>query len=108
MDEPEFNRLADAEIARIEAAIEGCGGDVDVDMQSGGVLEIEFPDGSKVIVNRHTAAREIWVAARSGGYHFRPQAGRWIGTRDGTELFALLARVVGEQLGSPVSLERRA
>ncbi|MCB1894234.1 MAG: iron donor protein CyaY [Zoogloeaceae bacterium] len=104
MDEREFGRLADDEMARIEAALEACDGDFDVDLQPGGVIEIEFDDGSKVVINRHSAAREIWLAARSGGYHFAPRDGRWIAGRDGAELYAVLARVIGEQSGTPVRL----
>jgi len=68
------------------------------------VIEIEFGNGSKIIVNRHGAAREIWVAARSGGYHFRPDGGRWLGTRDGEELLAALSRTVSEQAGVRIAL----
>ena len=68
------------------------------------MIEIEFENGSKIIVNRHGAAREIWVAAKSGGYHFRPDGGRWLGTRDGEELLAALARSVSEQAGVRVEL----
>lgn len=106
MDEVEFGRLAEREMARIEAALEASGGDFDVDLQPGGVLEVEFDDGSKVIVNRHMAAREIWVAARSGGFHFAPTDGRWIAGRDGTELYDLLERVLSEHSGSAVRLQR--
>jgi CyaY protein len=104
MDEREFNALADAELRRIEDAIENCGADVDLEVKPGGVLELEFDDGSKIIINRHTAAREIWVAAKSGGYHFRPQDGGWVGTRDGEELMAAIARCMTEQAGEPVHL----
>ena len=104
MDEREFNRLADAMLAKIEAALEDCGADVDVDIQPGGVIEVEFENGSKIIVNRHTAAGEIWVAARSGGYHFKPDGARWLASRDGAELMAVLARCVSEQAGTPVTL----
>jgi CyaY protein len=104
MDEREFNALADAELRRIEDAIENCGADIDLEVKPGGVLEVEFQDGSKIIINRHTAAREIWVAAKSGGYHFRPQDGRWVGTRDGEELTAAIARCMTEQAGEPVNL----
>lgn len=105
MEEREFNALADAMLARIEAALEACG-DVDFDFETkpGGVLELEFDNGSKVIINRHTAAREIWVAAKSGGYHFKPEDGRWAGTRDGEELLAAIARCMSEQSGEPVTL----
>ncbi len=104
MEESAFNALAEAELAHIEAALESCGVELDVEAKPGGILEVEFDDGSKIIINRHSAAREIWVAARSGGFHFRPQDGRWIAARDGAELYALLSRVVGEQGGGAAVL----
>lgn len=104
MDEGEFNALAEAALRRIENAIDSCGADVDLEVMPGGVLEVEFADGGKMIINRHTAAREIWVAARSGGYHFRPEGGRWVGTRDGEELMAALSRCLSEQAGEEVRL----
>lgn len=102
MEESAFNALAEAELARIEAALESCGAELDIETMPGGVLEIEFDNGSKMVINRHSAAREIWVAAKSGGFHFRPDAGRWVATRDGAELYAMLSRLVSEQSGSPV------
>ena len=102
MEESAFNALAEAELARIEAALESCGAELDIETMPGGVLEIEFDNGSKMVINRHLAAREIWVAAKSGGFHFRPDAGRWVATRDGAELYAMLSRLVSEQSGSPV------
>jgi CyaY protein len=108
MEEREFMMAADAELARIETALEAASesGVVDFDFETkpGGVIEIEFENGSKIIVNRHGAAREIWVAAKSGGYHFRPEGGRWLGTRDGEELLAALSRTVSEQAGVMVAL----
>lgn len=108
MDEREFTMAADAELLRIEAALEAASengvADFDFETKPGGVIEIEFENGSKIIVNRHGAAREIWVAARSGGYHFRPEGGRWVGTRDGEELLAALSRTVSEQAGVRVEL----
>lgn len=104
MEETEFNTLAGAALTRIEQALDACAADIDYELQPGGVLELEFGDGSKIIINRHAAAREIWVAARSGGFHFRHENGRWIGTRDGTELFSSLSRLVSEQAGESVSL----
>lgn len=104
MEESAFNALAEAELMRIEAALERCGLDLDLELKQGGVLEVEFDNGSKVIVNRHAAAREIWVAAKSGGFHFRAEGGKWIAGRDGAELYQVLSRVVGEQAGAAVSL----
>jgi CyaY protein len=104
VDEREFNELADAQLRRIEDAIEACGADVDLEVKPGGVLEVEFANGSKIIINRHTAAREIWLAARSGGYHFRPEDGRWLASRDGEELMAAIGRCIAEQGGGAVHL----
>ena len=108
MDEREFMTAADAELARIETALEVASesgvADFDFETKPGGVIEIEFDNGSKIILNRHAAAREIWLAAKSGGYHFRPEGGRWLGTRDGEDLLAALSRTLSEQAGVKVSL----
>jgi CyaY protein len=105
MDEREFNALADATLRHIEDAIESCDADVDLEVKPGGVLEVEFDNGSKIIINRHTAAREIWLAARSGGYHFRSEGDRWVGTRDGEDLMTAIARCMSEQAGSEIRLD---
>lgn len=104
MDESEFERLATAMLNRIEAALEGCAADIDFELAAGGVLEIEFVDGSKIIVNRHGAAKEIWVAAKSGGFHFRHADGRWVDTRSGEELLAALSRLASAQAGEAITL----
>ena len=105
MDETKFATLAEQTLSRIEAALEETGVDADVELKPGGVIEIEYADGSKMIINRHAAAREIWVAARSGGFHFRWDAGAWRDTREGTELFAALSKLVSAQSGQPVRLK---
>ena len=108
MDEREFMTAADAELARIETALEAViesgVADFDFETKPGGVIEIECGDGSRIILNRHTAAQEIWLAARSGGFHFRPSGGRWCATRDGEELVSALSRTLTEQCGVPVRL----
>jgi CyaY protein len=104
MTEAEFIERAERALARIDAALEESGVDADVERKEGGIVEIEFADGSRMVVNRHGAAREIWVAARSGGFHFRWDGGAWRDTRDGTELFAALSRLVSAQSGQAVIL----
>ncbi|MHB1373944.1 MAG: iron donor protein CyaY [Thauera sp.] len=106
MEESAFNALAEAELARIESALEASGVDIDIEPKPGGILELEFDNGTKMIINRHTAAREIWVAAKSGGFHFRPLDGRWVNTRDGADLWAMLAALASAQAGEPVELNR--
>jgi CyaY protein len=105
MNEAEFDRLASAALQTIEQRLEASGVDADFELKDGGVLEVEFADGSKLIVNRHAAAREIWLAARSGGFHFRFDGSAWRDTRNGTELFAALSRVASQQAGHAVKLE---
>lgn len=104
MEDREFNTLADAALARIEAALEASGADIDFELAAGGVLEIEFADGSKIIVNRHGVAREIWVAARAGGFHFRWNGLVWRDTRDGVELMIKLSALASQQAGEVVNL----
>lgn len=104
MDESRFNQLADAMLARIEAALAENDVDFDYELKPGGVIEVEFVDGGKIIINRHTAAREIWIAARSGGFHFKPEGDAWVNTRDGSHLMQVLERCMSEQAGTPVKL----
>lgn len=97
MTESEFKEVADAVFHRIERAIDASGTDIDYD-NDGTILEMEFEDGSKVIVNRHVPNREIWLAAKSGGFHYTLKDGVWFSQRDGSELFAKLAELA--QIGS--------
>ena len=106
MNDSEFNTLADEALKQIEAGLEQSDADLDFAMVSAGVLEIELPDGSKIIVNRHSAAREVWVAAKSGGYHFRWDGSAWRDTRDKSELMASLTRILSSQSGESVKLSR--
>ena len=105
MDESAFIGAADATLETIglalDAALETGGADLDWE-QRDGVLTIECDDGSRIIVNRHVPNREIWVAARSGGFHFSSREGAWRDTRSGEELFASLARVIESQSGEKV------
>ena len=95
MTESEFHGAVDAILSRVEASLGG-EDDLDVDLESG-ILTITCADDTKIIVNRQTPNREIWVAARSGGFHFTFRAGAWHDTRSGDELFASLARVIASQ-----------
>ncbi|MDX8400077.1 MAG: iron donor protein CyaY [Gallionellaceae bacterium] len=97
MTESEFNELADAIFRRIERTIDASGTDIECNL-NGSLLELEFEDGSKVIVNRNSPNQEIWLAAKSGGFHYAMQQGVWISRRDGSELFAKIIELV--QLGA--------
>lgn len=97
MTESEFHRAVDGVLARIESSVEDVDA-LDVDLESG-ILTVTCPDDSRVIVNRQTPNREIWVAARSGGFHFAWKEGAWRDTRSADELFASLTRIIESQAG---------
>ena len=99
MTESEFNELADAVFDRIEQALDATDADVEYSL-AGGVLELEFEDGSKIIINRHAPNREIWLAAKSGGFHYAWQDGQWFSRRDGSELFGKLGELVQSGCGT--------
>ena len=97
MNESDFHHAVDAVLDRIERAAEASEG-IDADLE-GGVLTLTCPDGSRIVVNRQTPNREVWVAARSGGFHFASREGAWRDTRSGEELFARLSAITREQAG---------
>ncbi|HEY9103169.1 iron donor protein CyaY [Chitinimonas sp.] len=93
MTESEFLNASDAVFDRIETVLDD--GDFDVDLnRNGNVLEIEFDDGAKIVVNRHVPNQELWLAARAGGFHYRWQDGAWRSTREDGEFFAQLATLI--------------
>lgn len=91
VDEREYQQLADAALAEIEAHLEMT--DVDFEIAAGGILQIDLDNGSQIIINKQSAAQEIWVAARSGGFHYRWNGSAWLDTRSGEELHAAIARL---------------
>ena len=102
LSDADYRRLSDAVLATIEAkADQWLQADViDIDTQrTGGMLELVFPDDSRIVVNTQPPLQEIWLAARGGGFHFRHVQGRWLDTRDGIEFFEVLSRHAGTQAG---------
>lgn len=101
--ESDFVALADRVLGAIAAALDA--GDADVDSTlNDGVLTIDCGAGGKLIVNRHQPSREIWVAAKSGGFHFRGRDGAWRDTRDGSELGEKLSQLLHAQAGFDLEL----
>ncbi len=106
MNESEFDQLAEETLVAIEEAVENSGADIDFD-SAGGILTLEFANGSQIIINKQAPLKQIWVAARSGGYHFDYDAdsASWRLQGQGDELYAALARYCSEQAGEEVVLE---
>ncbi|MHB8550492.1 MAG: iron donor protein CyaY [Acidiferrobacterales bacterium] len=105
MNEAEFNSKVEKTLQRIEQAVEASGADIEFE-NAGDILTLEFTDGSKVIVNKQGAATQIWVAAKSGGYHdsFQDAGAQWVNDQSGEELFAELSRIVSQQARAPVRI----
>ncbi len=104
MNETEFNAQVDDLMLAIEDAIDDSGANIDYE-SSGGVMTLTCEnDGSKIIISRQPALREIWVAARSGGYHCAQVDDRWACSVTGETFSTLLNRVCSEQLQEAVEL----
>ncbi len=102
MNESEFNALAEATLLSIEQQVEDADTELDFEMSSG-ILTLTAENGSKIIINRQVATLEIWVAARSGGYHLGRQDDVWFCRSTGETLQELLTRVVVEQGGEEIT-----
>jgi CyaY protein len=102
LTDSEYQRLSAGVFARIEATIDRWLQDdlIDIDGQrTGGLLELSFPAGSKIVVNTQPPLHELWLATRGGGYHFRHLDGAWRDTRDGVEFYARLSEAASAQAG---------
>ncbi|MDE2092404.1 MAG: iron donor protein CyaY [Burkholderiales bacterium] len=102
MSDAEYHAKALAVLARVEACVDAWLQDdvVDIDThRTGGLLELSFPNGSKMVLNTQPPLQELWLAARSGGFHYKFVAGAWRDTRHGRELFEALSACASEQSG---------
>ena len=88
---------------QLEDELEEYPEDLDVE-NAGGILTVGFPNHSTIVVSRQIANHEIWVAAKSGGFHLGNKSGDWHCATTGESLPTLISRVVTEQIGRPVSL----
>ena len=99
MDDTEFDEIAHAELAYLEDKLEEVDPDVVEVTTSDGVVTLELADGTRVVVNSHRAARQIWMAAVVEAWHFDPEPdGRWR-TQNHEELRQTLAAVIEGHTG---------
>ncbi|HTK01806.1 MAG TPA: iron donor protein CyaY [Bordetella sp.] len=108
MNETEFLALAEQVIDRIESQADDWAGSLDVDVEasrSGNVLTLVFEDDTHVVVNSQAAMQEIWVAARSGGFHYRYDGQHWLDTRGGPPLHDALSQICSEAASAPITVK---
>jgi CyaY protein len=105
MDDAEFDHTSRDELRHLEDAFENIDPD-DIDVStSDGVLRIDLRDGTRIVINSHRAARQIWMAAISTAWHFDPVTdGVWRAPKTGEELRPTLAKLVKDRLGIALSL----
>jgi CyaY protein len=101
MTDQEFLQAADAVFIAVEDRLDASDLDLDI-VRSGNVMSVEFPGGSKLIINTQQPLHEMWMAAKTGGFHYRLVAKEWLDTRSGEEFFTTLARLVAEQTGQKI------
>ena len=102
LSDAEYDRRAREVLAAVEAASDRFLQDevIDIDTsRTGGLLELAFPNGSKVVLNTQPPLHELWLAAGAGGFHFRAVGDRWI-DREGRELFDVLSECASTQAGT--------
>jgi CyaY protein len=96
MNDTEFHQLVDDKMQIIEEMIDDSGADIDYET-SGNVMTLEFEDRSQIIINRQEPMKEIWLASKSGGFHFAYQDEQWICSKTGLELIAMVKQECEKQ-----------
>lgn len=105
MTDLEYLDKAEALLKAVEAACDHINDTQDVDLDNqrvGGMITLTFANKSQVIINLQKPLQEVWMAAKSGGYHYRWQDGAWRNTKGQGEFFADLSRDASEQSGAPL------
>ena len=102
MTDLEYLDRAEALLASVEASCDRINDSTDADIDNqrvGGMVTLTFPDRSQIIVNLQKPLQEVWMAARSGGFHYRFDGQCWRDTKGQGEFFADLSRYASEQAG---------
>jgi CyaY protein len=105
MDDASFDSAARDELHQLENAFSEIDPD-DVEVStSDGVLRLDLRDGTRIVINAHRAARQIWMAAVASAWHFDPSGdGGWRAAKTGEALRPTLARLLRERIGLSVAL----
>ena len=109
LSDAEYDQRARAALSGVEATVDRLLQDdvIDIDAsRTGGLLELAFPNrGGVIVINTQPPLHELWLAAPSGGFHFKSIEGRWIDGRDGRDFFAVLSTCASELAGFAVRFD---
>ncbi|ROO78073.1 CyaY protein [Vibrio crassostreae] len=101
MNETEFHQLVDIQMQNIEEAIDESEADIDYEV-TGNVMTLEFENRSQIIINRQEPMKEIWLASRSGGFHFKLVDDKWTCSKTGMELFEMVKEECVKHAGEEI------
>ncbi len=104
MQDTEFHTLIDNLLMQIEEILDELELDIDYETAAG-ILTLEFENGSKIIINRQEPLHQLWLATKSGGYHFDYHGGQWLDDRTAEPFWTILEQACSEQAGESISLE---
>jgi CyaY protein len=102
MTDSEFMDRAESALRKVESACDRINdeGEVDIDNQRvGGMITLVFGNRSQIIINLQKPLHEIWLAAKSGGYHYKFDGRQWMDTKGQGEFFVSLSRDASAQAG---------
>lgn len=102
MNDSEFHEVVETTLDQIEEYIENLMDVLDLDAdssRSGNVLTLDFEENGKIILNSQVANHELWVAAKSGGFHYAWKNGGWVNTRTDAVFESHFVEVLSGQLG---------
>jgi CyaY protein len=105
MTDPEFMDRAEQLLKAIEASCDRINDTTDADIDNqrvGGMITLTFRNQSQIIVNLQKPLHEVWLAAKSGGYHYKFDDRQWMDTKGAGEFFACLSRDASAQAGAPL------
>jgi CyaY protein len=106
MTDLEFMDRAESLLRAIEAGCDRLNDETDADIdnqRTGGMVTLTFPNGTQIVVNLQKPLHEVWLAARSGGYHYKFDGEQWADTKGQGEFFERLSQSAGEQAGVPLA-----
>ena len=100
MTDQEFMDRAEALLKAVEVACDRINDESDADIDNqrpGGMVNLSFSNRSQIIINLQKPLHEVWMAAKSGGYHYRWIEGKWQDTKGQGEFFEALSVNASQQ-----------
>jgi CyaY protein len=106
MTDLEFLDHAERLLQAVELACDRMNDEADVDIDNqrvGGMITLTFANRSQIIINLQKPLHEVWLAARSGGYHFKFDGQAWQDTKGQGEFFKRLTQDASQQTGQAIT-----